>query len=196
VVAKRLMAFAEARHDTEVYRFTGTEFCLIVDNPIGSKGVAEHLLEVVLAPIEIEGMSLVLQPVIGMVIRPDHGDQCEPLLKCLDEAVNNAKQSGVSYCLYEAGGEVKLSEDQQLLRDLEADLDDDRLMLYYQPIYDLASGKMLACEALLRWQHKTLGFISPGRLIKLAEDAGMMKRLTRCASSAEGASLLRTPHGR
>ena len=100
------------------------------------------------------------------------------LIECADVAMYRAKLAARPYALYEQGfneGGSRL----RLAEELRAALDAGELILHYQPQLDLRSGEISTVEALVRWPHPTLGLIPPIKFLPLAEEAGLMGRVTR-----------------
>jgi EAL domain-containing protein (putative c-di-GMP-specific phosphodiesterase class I) len=134
-------------------------------------GLAERIRARVSDPIEMRGEQLYVTTSIGISLG---GAETHPdnLLRGADIAMYRAKQSGAGYAL--ASGEDS-SRALGRLRDevaLRAALDRDELTLYYQPIIDLREARVVALEALLRWNHPEEGLLEPGDFIRLAEETG------------------------
>jgi EAL domain-containing protein (putative c-di-GMP-specific phosphodiesterase class I) len=100
------------------------------------------------------------------------------LLRSADIALGWAKKSREEVCLYETGKDNLGPDNLALLADLRVAIEQDELMLYFQPQFNLQSGRMISCEALLRWQHKDFGYIEPERFIRVAESGDLIRSLT------------------
>jgi len=115
----------------------------------------------------------------GVAIFPLHGDQTGQLLRRTEIALNDAKQKKREIQFYEEGSDAKHLNRIRLINDLKQAIKSDHLVMYYQPKVDLKLGRVTQVEALIRWFHKELGFVSPEEFIGLAEQAGLMPALTR-----------------
>ena len=112
---------------------------------------------------------------IGIALYPDDASNLEDLLKKADQAMYAAKQQGRNRSCYftpamQQAAEIRL----RLVNDLHGALANHQFWVAYQPIVELATGHIHKAEALLRWQHPTLGLISPAEFIPVAEDTGMI----------------------
>lgn len=162
-------------------RWGGDEFvCLLpsIDRPEAATAVAKGLQAAIAPPFELANESLHLTGSLGIALYPRDGDDRETLLRNADAALFVAKQQGrnriASYTpTFNARATQRLQLENQLHRALEA----GELLAYYQPIVAAASGQPLGMEALLRWQHPELGWVSPGTFIPLAEENGTIVSL-------------------
>lgn len=115
----------------------------------------------------------------GLVLFPDHGATTEQLLRRVDIALNKGKDTRVRCKLYEVGLDEKHLKQLKLVNSLREAISSNQLSVHYQPKVDLKQRKVTQVEALVRWVHPDLGFISPGEFIPLAEQSGLMPLLTR-----------------
>lgn len=164
-----------------VARFGGDEFNLILtdvdDNPHISEFL-NRLLNTVSQPILIEDTELKATVSIGVSFFPTDATDAEMLLKCADSAVHLAKDFGRNSLRFFSLEQHKLIHSRyQLGSDLQAAISNGEFQLYYQPKIDLKSGQSTACEALIRWLHPQLGYVSPAEFIPLAEDMGLITRI-------------------
>jgi len=116
---------------------------------------------------------------VGVAIFPVHGDQTGQLLRRTEIALHDAKQKKREIQFYEQGSDAKHLNRIRLINDLKQAISNNHLVMYYQPKVDLHLRKVTQAEALIRWFHKELGFVSPEEFIGLAEQAGLMPALTR-----------------
>jgi len=174
-MAARLSACIRG-HDL-VARLGGDEFAILVmeDGGGGSVAVevAERVLNVLRAPFIIGGECLVVTVSIGVAQRrPETGDAAE-LLRQADFAMYMAKGGGKAcYQLFDAQMHENMVDRSALKTNLAVAVDSGQLRLEYQPVADLVTGEVLGVEALVRWQHPTLGLLAPGEFIPLAEETG------------------------
>lgn len=161
-------------------RMGGDEFTLLLpgDHAAEKSWVedkAAALLQALVPPLLIEGQELHTAASLGLSRFPDDGGDAETLLQCADLAMYQAKERGrgqwqsFSPVLTEAARE-RLTLENSLRKAIER----EELILLYQPQVSLSTGEIIGTEALVRWQHKDLGLISPARFIPLAEETGLI----------------------
>lgn len=110
---------------------------------------------------------------IGITIYPDDAQSIHDMLKNADQAMYAAKQAGRNgYHYFTPAMQEAAQERQRLMKDMHYALEREEFLIYYQPIIQLKNGHIHKAEALLRWQHPDLGFISPAAFIPIAEDTG------------------------
>lgn len=174
-VAERFAAVV--RRDDSLGRLGGDEFIVIADGAGEPEAAlcAERLLESLAEPIVVQDQPFALGASIGIALFPGDGRQPEELMKHADIAMYRAKGVGGGYRLYQPEMSSGLGERVALARDLRyALMRGDALSLHFQPQFDLSTGALSGAEALIRWTHPTLGPISPGTFIPLAEERSMM----------------------
>jgi diguanylate cyclase (GGDEF)-like protein len=138
--------------------------------------VAKRISETIREPFVLEMVTVRIGASIGITLGAHAGDSAA-LLRCADQAMYRAKDSGQPYAIYDP--EVDTQMDRlHLVDDLRGALLNHELELHYQPQIDLASGSVVAVEALLRWPHPRLGYVPPLDFLPLAEGAGLMRPLT------------------
>lgn len=169
------------RTEDFVARLGGDEFAVIQTGVFGTSEtdpLAQRLIRVLSEPYMIGALRLEIGASVGVVVAPQQGATPEELIRNADIALYEAKGTGRG-CF--VNFEPALVEQIQARRSLEADLTDalrsGQFDLHYQPIVDLASGKVTACEALMRWQHPVRGFVSPAVFIPVAEEIGAICEL-------------------
>jgi len=127
----------------------------------------------------IDDFEITISLRVGVAIFPLHGDQTGQLLRRTEIALSDAKQKKKDIQFYEEGSDAKHLNRIRLINDLKQAISNNHLVMYYQPKVDLHLRKVTQAEALIRWFHKELGFVSPEEFIGLAEQAGLMPALTR-----------------
>jgi len=126
-------------------------------------------------PFKIDGHSVVIGTTIGIALAPDDGSDPENLLKCADLALYEAKSAGRGcYRFFDPQMTFAADQAQRLEADMHRALDSGEFELHYQPIFDVANNRICGVEALVRWQHPTLGLVSPADFIPLAEATGLI----------------------
>ena len=140
--------------------------------------ITEKLMASVGAPMEIENVALTVRASVGIALAPVHGLDANTLLKKADVAMYAAKSSARRINVYDRSMDNSSSRRLALATDLGKAIDHDELDLWFQPVADIASGRVAGFEALLRWPHAALGFIPPDEFIPIAEQTGLIEPLT------------------
>ncbi|TCO77518.1 PAS domain S-box-containing protein [Plasticicumulans lactativorans] len=140
---------------------------------------APQVLDALGAPLLVDGRQRVVPALGGLALLPDDAAEPRQLLRAAEAALHHAEtDANQAYAFYTPALSDQARERLQLEGELREALDaDDQLALHYQPQLDLRSGRLIGLEALIRWQHPRLGWLSPGRFIPLAEGSGMMNAL-------------------
>ena len=171
---------SRVRSDDIAARLGGDEFALLVASPGGvddARRVADRLITALSTPVDIDGRVLSVRVSVGIALS-DGETPARDLLRNADLAMYTAKrEGGACFRVYAPG-----MHDEAISRlDLKADLDraitEDSVSVAYQPVVSLETGRIEGFEALARWDHPTLGSISPNEFIPLAEETGLIGRL-------------------
>lgn len=175
-VAQRLRN--AVRESDTVARLGGDEFAIIqtgLKQIDGASHLAEKLLHTLEQPFQINGRELHTSTSIGLTIYPlDDGDP-DRLLKHADLAMYRAKQAGRGdFHYYDIEMDRQAQRKASLERDLRRALERNEFELHYQPQLDLASDRIVGVEALLRWRHPQLGYVSPADFIPIAESSRLI----------------------
>jgi diguanylate cyclase (GGDEF)-like protein/PAS domain S-box-containing protein len=175
-VAKRLKKVT--REQDTVARLGGDEFLVVLNNVkdiSDAADAAERFMGAMTAEFVVQGHSLGLTCSLGISIFPDHGMDVETLLKHADAAMYSAKENGRnSFQFFAEEMTAQVVERLTLENCLRPALEKKQLFLVYQPQMDLATGKIIGLEALLRWQHPELGLVPPDKFIGIAENSGLI----------------------
>ncbi|WP_175976842.1 EAL domain-containing protein [Burkholderia sp. BCC1047] len=175
-VAERIVANVRA-NDT-VARMGGDEFALVleeIDDVRDVGRVARKLLDEVGRAIDIGDRQIFVTPSIGISIYPDDGTAAEDLILLADQAMYGAKSRGRNvFQFFESKMTSSAIEQLETLGELHRALEQNEFRLFYQPQYDLASGRIVGVEALLRWLHPHRGLVPPGDFIGLAERSALI----------------------
>jgi diguanylate cyclase (GGDEF)-like protein/PAS domain S-box-containing protein len=163
-------------------RLGGDEFVVIqghdTDQRAAASTLANHIVEVVDQPFNIDGNEIHIGATIGIALAPEHAADAENLLKMADMALYCAKSEGrgghrfFSTEMIEAAGARR-----EIETELRYAMQNGELELHYQPIVDAKTCRICAAEALLRWRHPTKGIIFPDQFIPLAEETGLIKQI-------------------
>ena len=171
------------RQSDYVFRYEGNELVVILSrlarNTDAAK-VAEKILEALTTPYNYRDFSIVMDCYIGIAIYPDDGEERETILAHAISALGEAKNQKKHYLLFNPEIHQQAIHKLELERDLQKAFHNGEFILHYQPIVDKKS-KIIGAEALIRWNHPALGFISPGQFIPLAEETGLVKEIGKWA---------------
>lgn len=141
--------------------------------------VAQKLLAALDPPFWVEEHELKAGAAIGISIYPRDGFDTESLLRMADIAMYRAKQSGQdSYAFYSHEMNRRALDRLKIESGLRRGIDRNELFLHYQPKVDIQSGRIVGAEALVRWNHPERGLVSPGDFIPVAEESGLIVRLS------------------
>jgi diguanylate cyclase (GGDEF)-like protein len=178
-VGKRLEACV--RKSDTVARLGGDEFAILLDDLQDVKFVAivaRKILQALSKPILIQNYELYATSSIGISLFPDDSDDVDGLLRCADTALYRAKEAGKNnYQYYTSDMNTRAFEFLLMESGLRKALDNDELVVFYQPLISLENDKLIGMEALIRWRHPEKGMISPGDFIPLAEETGLIESI-------------------
>lgn len=179
-VASRLSS--EIREQDIVARLGGDEFAIIqklkTPNQEAAISLALRIIGVITKPFELDGHTASVGTSIGIVLCPEQGIDRSELMKKADLALYAVKAAGRNdFRIYDAEL-MKVDETEKLLRaELSQAIDREEFELYYQPIIDAKTEKLVGAEALIRWRHPHRGMLSPDQFIPLAEETGLIAPL-------------------
>lgn len=175
-VAERIKA--SVRDDDIVARIGGDEFAVLVADvkeDADLAGLAEKIAEKLSVPFQIEGINFFVTASIGIACYPTDSEEVEDLVKYADTAMYDAKKHGRNnYRFYTPELTQSVMEHLAIATALRYAIQKDELFLLYQPKVDIATGKILGAETLLRWHGKVLGQIQPDKFIPIAEESGLI----------------------
>ncbi len=181
-IAQRLCACLR-RSDVAI-RLGGDEFVILLSQLAQRDALlalADKLLAAIREPVQLEGVEPVsVSASLGLALFPEHASTADELVKAADTAMYAAKSAGRNRCeIYDSHLAARAVERLQIEQGLRRARVGEQLQLHWQPIVELASGRVLGAEALLRWQHPEYGAISPERFIPIAEESGLIEDIGR-----------------
>ncbi|WP_324037125.1 sensor domain-containing protein [Aeromonas caviae] len=141
-------------------------------------GLIEGLQRRLHDPADIGQERVRLSASIGVSLYPEHGQTPDSLISAADNAMHEAKRRGRNGYLFHSPDMTAQTRERMLLEQgLLKAIEQQQFRLFYQPMTDLADGHLSGLEALIRWQHPSLGMISPDRFIPVAEECGLIEPL-------------------
>ena len=170
------------RSGDSVARVGGDEFNVLLDD-VGSDNDAARVARTLLAeigePVDVDGQSIALSASIGISFYPQDASEVDELMTHADMAMYEAKSRGRNnFQVFSRQISIAMSTRLSLVTGLRHAIELNQLELHYQPHTDLASGRILGFEALLRWNHPELGSVSPCHFIPLAEEIGVIDAIS------------------
>ena len=176
VVAERLIKCA--REVDTVARLGGDEFAIVftnIEDDANIITIADRIIHSIQQPVEIDGNVIQIGTSIGISFFPGDSDTPTELIRMADVALYQAKEDGRRvFRLYDPQMDAETKVQKKIEMDLNKALENDELLLHYQPQFDATTGEMVGTEALIRWLHPENGMISPYNFIPIAELCGLM----------------------
>ncbi|MCL3996010.1 putative bifunctional diguanylate cyclase/phosphodiesterase [Streptomyces lavenduligriseus] len=164
----------------EAARLGGDEFAVLLpvaDSTTSATRVARSLVTALSSPLDLDGLTLVLEASAGVAVFPDHALDAEGMLRRADVAMYQAKRDRTGVEVYESKRDSNTPDRLGLLGDLRRALDAHEVQLHYQPKVRF-DGQVAGLEALVRWVHPERGKVPPDEFIAIAESSGLMPHLT------------------
>lgn len=177
-VSRRLVSVV--RESDTVARLGGDEFAVLVPAIANSEGVTrvvEELLRAFERPFELEELVLKVEASMGLAVYPQHGLDSGTLIRHADVAMYASKESRAGYEVYQSTRDEHTRDRLALVEGLRKAVANGEFALHYQPKVDVATGRVVGVEALLRWYHND-HFVPPSLFIPLAEHTGLIGLMT------------------
>ena len=177
--AKRIQSCV--RESDTVSRISGDEFCVLLVNVNDYNNITkitELLLNKLQEPYQLAESLIHCSASIGISLYPNDGDSAQSLVSKADQAMYEVKSKGRDdWQFYTKEMQVQSERRHRLLNELILDLKENKLVPFFQPIYDLSENTIVKCEALARWPKADGTFVSPFEFITLAEESGLINKL-------------------
>lgn len=162
-------------------RLGGDEFAVLAENcpqVVQAAALAQRVIEGLKEPFQLDGHQLFISASIGISLFPSDSLNAEQLLRNADSALFKAKSAGrEGYALYTEELTAHAQHRVEMAGELRRALEQDELRVYYQPVHDLGSSRLIGVEALVRWEHPQRGLVSPGEFIPIAERTGLIAEI-------------------
>jgi diguanylate cyclase (GGDEF)-like protein len=169
------------RESDTIARLGGDEFAILLPHTTeqGAVDVANKIVGALGRTFSVQGYALSVEVSVGIAYYPQHGADATTLLQRADVAMYHAKRTASGVVVYSAAQDDYSPDRLALISALRLAIDQDQLILHYQPKLDLKTQRVDGVEALVRWQHPEHGLIPPAEFIPLAEHTGLIRPLTR-----------------
>ncbi|NEZ04622.1 EAL domain-containing protein [Wenzhouxiangella sp. XN201] len=180
VIAERLKKMI--RGSDTVARLGGDEFVMVCELKSGedAAALAERTIESISAPVMIERQRIIIHASIGISLMPDDQAGCDKMLRNADIAMYEAKAAGKNrFAFYDASMGESVRVLIEMRYDLQQAIDNDQLIVHYQPLCCAQTDRLSGFEALVRWQHPIKGLMMPAAFLPVAERSDLICRLDR-----------------
>ncbi|MBX9794154.1 MAG: EAL domain-containing protein [Burkholderiaceae bacterium] len=178
-VAERLRG--AVRKTDILARLGGDEFAVVLPGTAvaAAREIAAQIITALETPVTVDGQPVDVRTSIGIACAPEHGTDAYTVLRHADNAMYAAKKGNRGCSVFEPGRSGAPQKYLTLLGELRRAVENDELVLYFQPKVDLKTGTTTQAEALVRWNHPQRGLIPPGDFIPFAEQTGFIRVITR-----------------
>ncbi|MDI3272988.1 phosphodiesterase DibA [Pseudomonas sp. AL03] len=178
-VAERLKAMVVP--GITLARLGGDEFAVLAENclqMVHAAALAQRIIDGLKEPFQIDGHQLFVNISVGISLFPDDALSSEQLLRNSDSALFKAKSAGRNgYALYTEELTAHAQQRVETAFELRRALEQQELRVYYQPVHDLKTSRLIGVEALVRWEHPQRGLVSPAEFIPIAERTGLIAEI-------------------
>ena len=164
-----------------VARLQSDEFAILIPKLKKGRDLEDLLTKIIASTstnFMIDGNNIIMNSIASASLYPEHGDNAETLLHHSDIGVQHAKKEGKSFVIYNAEMEDNSTVSLSIMKELKYAIDNDELEIYYQPNIELATGKIMGAEALVRFANPRYGILNAEKFIHLVEGTSLIKNLT------------------
>lgn len=180
-LAKRLKG--SIRHADSIARFGGDDFVIVLrdlESQFDIQEFVERLLAEIVAPMMIAGKDISITCSIGVASYPDSDVNAEKLVRNAGHAMNMAKSEGRAQCVYFSQEKEEKKHKSYIAKsNLLSAVDNDELVLYAQPQFDVKNRSIFGIEILVRWQSPSLGLVAPDEFLNIVKDPAILERVDR-----------------
>jgi diguanylate cyclase (GGDEF)-like protein len=179
-VGKRIQAILASTNGM-VARQQADEFSVLlpVDATHSATDIANQILSAMSQPINVAGQPVDVEASIGIALSPQHGVEPDRLLLCADQAMQAAKRAHSGPIIYDPIHAKGIKDNLSLFSELRNAVEQNELVLYYQPQLCLKTNTVPRAEVLVRWQHPQRGIVPPDSFIPFAEQTGAIRKISR-----------------
>ncbi|MHC8297283.1 phosphodiesterase DibA [Pseudomonas sp. LB3P58] len=178
-VAERLKAMVGP--GITLARLGGDEFAVLAEScpqMVHAAALAQRIIDGLKEPFQIDGHQLFVNISVGISLFPGDALSAEQLLRNSDSALFKAKGAGRNgYALYTEELTAHAQQRVETAFELRRALEQQELRVYYQPVHDLKTSRLIGVEALVRWEHPQRGLVSPAEFIPIAERTGLIAEI-------------------
>lgn len=169
---------SEVRESDTVARIGGDEFVILLgglDRPESADAIVQQLLKTITRPVEIDAQVIYMTASFGIALYPNDGVDGKGLILAADQAMYAAKAQGRnSYYYFTQSLQIQASYRSRMISELRIAIQENQFELFYQPIVEMATGRIVHAEALLRWRRAGGELVMPSAFIEIAEDSGLL----------------------
>ena len=162
-------------------RFGGDEFAMVCDScsdSVQAANAAERILAVFRQPFSVDQQDIFMSASIGICMYPGSGRSADEVFRYAESALSKAKDSERgSYAFYDTNLTETAANKLRIASELRIAIEEEQLVVHYQPVYSLASQQIVGCEALVRWQHPQRGLVMPAEFVEIAELTGLVSAM-------------------
>ena len=173
---------ATLRDSDTIARLGGDEFGVLLPG-LGHAGGATDAAKKIRSALDhdfvVDELPVHIDASVGIALYPEHGEDVDMLLQHADVAMYEAKKKHSGYEVYSVDHDPYNPVRLAMVGELKKALQDNQVLLHYQPKVDLETGKIVGAEALVRWEHPTRGLLAPAEFVPMAERTGLIKPLSR-----------------
>lgn len=164
-----------------IARFGSDEFavfCSTLEHEEQAYQLTNRVQKAVAIHYVLDDVIIDITATAGIAFYPQHGKDADTLIQRANVAIYNAKQDGKKVAVYETSMDKGSPNRLILMSELKKAMDGEQLVVHYQPVVELKTGKIKSCEALVRWEHPTFGMMNAEKFVPIAERTGLIKTLS------------------